>query len=47
MDELLAVIGDLEEIYREYTDIKDPEILVHIENAIDNLTEALHEAKSL
>ena len=44
MDDLLAVIDALEEIYREYTDIKDPAVLLHIENAIDNLTEALRES---
>ena len=47
MDELLAVRDELEDIYREYTDTQDPAVLVLIENAIDNLTEALKESRAL
>lgn len=47
MDELLAVRDELEDLYREYTDIQDPAVLALIENAIDNLTEALKESRSL
>lgn len=40
MDELLLVIQELEDIYRDYYDKADPEVLLCIENAIDSLIEA-------